>query len=238
MNAAWINFRRGRSEEKKRTEPAPDVNEHPCRYSCPSSTWSRATVRRGRRWLSPLGGGGAYPSCDYATASCSDWPHSSLRRPRIPRRFSDPALRPIRSRDGTGCPSRTNLPSCFRLLRPLHLGSGLSRQSLHTFVDRHVMKAVDADFALAKDPLHDRAHCHHQGVAMVRIGGVQVRQRLGQVFGDVEEEVAALRCPCKSRYSSSRCQRPAWRRSAMISASAGDRTLRGGGPRGGPRDEP
>ena len=60
------------------------------------------------------------------------------------------------------------------------------------FVDGHVVHAVDADLALAKDAAHDRVHFHDQGVTVIGIAGVEVRQGLGQVLGNVQEEVAAL----------------------------------------------
>ena len=50
-------------------------------------------------------------------------------------------------------------------------------------VDRHVVHAVDADFALAVDPLHQRAHLDLQGVAMVGVHRVAVRQRRGRSSG-------------------------------------------------------
>ena len=54
------------------------------------------------------------------------------------------------------------------------------------------MHAVDADFAFAVYPFHERARLHLQRVPMGRIAGVGVGQGAGQVLGNVQEEVAAL----------------------------------------------
>ena len=79
-------------------------------------------------------------------------------------------------------------------------GDGKARRHV---VDRHVVHAVDADFPLAVDPLHERAHLDLQGVAVVGVHRVEMRDRPRQVFGNVQEEGAALRdvqeAACRSR---------------------------------------
>ena len=54
-------------------------------------------------------------------------------------------------------------------------------------VDGHVVHAVDADFALAVHALHDRAHFNLQGVAMVGIHRVEVRQPPANLRQGAEE---------------------------------------------------
>src|SRR5262249_29897692 len=60
-------------------------------------------------------------------------------------------------------------------------------------VDRLVVHAVDADFAVAKDALHQRAEDDRQAVAVLRIVRVLVRDRAGHFFRQVQEQSASLR---------------------------------------------
>ena len=103
------------------------------------------------------------------------------------------------------------------------------------FVDGHVVHAIDANLALAEDAFHDRAHFHDQGVAMIGIAGVEVRQGLGQVLGNMQEEVAALGNIQKLHSAADAENRHAAARRS--SASTCDRIPRGADPRGGPRGE-
>ena len=56
-----------------------------------------------------------------------------------------------------------------------------------------MVHAIDANLAFAEDSLHDRPHFHDQGMAMIGVGGVEVRQGFGQILGNVQKEIAALR---------------------------------------------
>ena len=60
-------------------------------------------------------------------------------------------------------------------------------------VDRLVVHAVDADFAVAIDPLHQRAEHDFQAVAMLRIVRILVRNGRRQLFRQMQKQRAALR---------------------------------------------
>src|SRR5439155_23740562 len=72
--------------------------------------------------------------------------------------------------------------------------AGRDDEAFGHFVDGHVVHAVDADFAVAVHALHNGAGHHFQRVPVdLLVDRVAVRQRLGQVLGNVQEEVASLR---------------------------------------------
>ena len=56
-----------------------------------------------------------------------------------------------------------------------------------------MVHAVDADFAVAIDPLHERAEHDVQAVAVLGVLRVLVRNRFRHVLRQVQEEVAPLR---------------------------------------------
>jgi len=60
-------------------------------------------------------------------------------------------------------------------------------------VDRHVVHAVDADFAVAVNAFHERTGLHFEGMTMGPIHRIQMGQGLGQILGNMQEQGATLR---------------------------------------------
>src|SRR5687768_16361856 len=70
---------------------------------------------------------------------------------------------------------------------------GSHPEAASQLIDRHMMHAVDADFSVAVNTLHQRVGYNRQGMAMSRILRVAMRDRAGHVFRNVKEKISSLR---------------------------------------------
>ena len=71
-------------------------------------------------------------------------------------------------------------------------GPGGHLEALGDIVDAHVVHAVDANLAVAIDAFHHGAGLHDEGVPVGLIDRVLVRDRLGKILWDVQEQCAPL----------------------------------------------
>ena len=85
------------------------------------------------------------------------------------------------------------VPSTHQSSRLLSMASitpsgraGADHQAWGHFINRHVMHAVHTNFAVAKDPFHQRARHHFQTVAVRRIDRIGMRDGLRTIFRNVQ----------------------------------------------------
>ena len=69
---------------------------------------------------------------------------------------------------------------------------GGDAESRRDIVNRHVVSAADADFAVTVDAANQRIADHIEGMAMVCVLRIVVGNRRWQVFLDVQEQISAL----------------------------------------------